>query len=157
MIQNVGKGASDWRGTPFYVVGTRTADSLRPQPGPGCERLYPYEANILGAEESGNAEKLAQFIIRDVQARRERDRSRTPLPLLYLTGDKTLGTIKKKLDDTGEIITDLVQVYETRARADLGVEIAKTVGSIGECRTPVMIRLCVIDARLSTQHLTGAS
>ncbi|KAG9013716.1 hypothetical protein FRB94_001278 [Tulasnella sp. JGI-2019a] len=111
-----------WQHTPFYVVGARTADHLVAPSGSPKTHLYPSPDTILGAAESGNAEKLGRFIIEDVQKRRDP----TILPLLYLTGDKSRDTIKTMLDDAS-VPTQLLQVYETRTSAALKQDIEAAV------------------------------
>ncbi|KAG8858956.1 hypothetical protein FRB96_004776 [Tulasnella sp. 330] len=110
--------STSWQRTPFYVVGARTADHLVP-PSKSTIHFYPASENILGAAESGNAEKLGQFIIQDAQRRES-----TNLPLLYLTGDKSRDTIRTILDKAS-IPTQLLQVYETRTSSTLAEDIRK--------------------------------
>lgn len=110
------KYLSKWRGTSFYVVGSKTASFLH-QALSGTS-LRPDDIRILGATESGNAEKLAEFIINTIGDRKQR--------LLYLTGDKNRDTLSNKLNE-GRSNIELVslQVYATCESAFLRNEIEK--------------------------------
>lgn len=84
-----------WSSTPFYVVGGATAAFLR--------EIYP-NGQIQG-EQTGTAEKLARFIVEDLQGVR-------PKRLLYLTGNKNRETLPKVLEEAGVELESL-HVYET--------------------------------------------
>ncbi|KAI1795419.1 tetrapyrrole biosynthesis uroporphyrinogen III synthase [Ganoderma leucocontextum] len=97
-----------WSDTPFYVVGQSTASALHaihysPHASPYCPR------DIRGSTESGTGDKLAHFIVGDL--------SSAPPPaskkLLYLTGDKTKGTLPAIATAAGFDVESL-QVYATQ-------------------------------------------
>ena len=97
-----------WSDTPFYVVGQSTASALHaihatPHASPYCPR------DIRGSTESGTGDKLAHFIVNDLSA--------APSPsskkLLYLTGDKTKGTLPAIAAAAGFEVESL-QVYATQ-------------------------------------------
>jgi uroporphyrinogen-III synthase len=102
-----------WKGTSFYVVGSKTASLLQQV---FSKTLRPKGCRIEGATESGTAEKLAEYIVRAAGGNRKR--------LLYLTGDKNRDTLPSKLNGNGGNI-DLVplQVYETCEDSLLSTEI----------------------------------
>lgn len=87
-----------WNSIPFYAVGPATASALLRLDA----RLRPPRDLILGAEESGSAERLASYIT-----------SRTcASPLLYLVGDKRKDTLPSSLKQHGIMLQE-VQAYET--------------------------------------------
>jgi len=92
-----------WKGTSFYVVGSKTATSLEESLSMD---FRPEGIRIEGATGSGNAEKLAEYIIRSVDGTKRR--------LLYLTGDKNRDTLPSKINE-GSSNIELVplQVYKT--------------------------------------------
>lgn len=92
-----------WSGVPFYVVGAKTASELLELLPEECR---PPNFQIKGAEESGTAEKLADFILDTVGDRRQR--------ILYLSGDKNRDTLPAKLKAAKsqiELVT--ITVYTT--------------------------------------------
>lgn len=93
---------ADWATTPFYVVGEKTATELKSL---SSSPFLPHPTFIRGAQETGTAAKLAQFIADD--------KERSPGTLLYLTGDKNRDTLTKTLDESG-IVWEGIRVYETK-------------------------------------------
>ncbi|KAK9894976.1 tetrapyrrole biosynthesis, uroporphyrinogen III synthase, partial [Cystobasidium minutum MCA 4210] len=91
---------------PFYAVGPATSFALQRLD----ERLRPPSSLILGAEETGNAVKLASYIV----SRQEScyDASQHSLPLLYLGGDKRKDTLSSLLKQ-GNITMHEIEAYET--------------------------------------------
>lgn len=116
-------GQADWRTIPFYVVGQKTARVLS---GDGSVPLdSKYRPRILlGAQESGTGAKLAEFILSDYAGRNSAvptlGKSSDPawLPLLYLTGDKTTGSLMNTLERDKRIHAITHQVYRTWPRTD---------------------------------------
>jgi uroporphyrinogen-III synthase len=98
-----------WKDRTFYVVGSKTASFLdRSLIG----SLRPSGIQIKGAVESGNAEKLAEFILKTVGSTSQR--------LLYLTGDKNRDSLANKLKESkGKIDLVSLQVYSTCERPSL--------------------------------------
>ncbi|CAD6583805.1 MAG: hypothetical protein CYPHOPRED_002498 [Cyphobasidiales sp. Tagirdzhanova-0007] len=92
-------GGSIRKNLSFYVVGPSTAEALVRLPSP----IAPPASCIMGAEQSGNAEKLASYICAN---------HRSLLPLLYLVGDKRRDTISLALHEN-RIPMSEIQVYET--------------------------------------------
>lgn len=144
--------APSWKATPFYVVGQATSDALHRMEG------GPPSQVILGAEESGTGERLAQFIVR---RRREEGKwkSKEGLPMLWLVGDKNREIIGRILREEGGIETERVQVYETTLcpsfAEDLEAALQRVRDSPGEGSRDVWITLfspsgakdCVIHLR----------
>lgn len=93
---------------PFYTVGPATAASLGRELPPSA---IPPPELILGAAESGNAEKLAHYILvhRDSLTAKEQ---LTCAPLLYLVGDKRKDTLSRLLSAADVPVCE-IQVYET--------------------------------------------
>ncbi|KAJ3830187.1 tetrapyrrole biosynthesis, uroporphyrinogen III synthase [Lentinula raphanica] len=95
-----------WSNIPFYVVGAATASSLR--------ELCPNPNQIRG-EHSGTAEKLARFILDEMEG--------TPTKrFLYLVGDKNRDTLPKIMDEKHVQLVPL-QVYETRGSSKFSVDL----------------------------------
>ena len=115
----------DWRLTPFYVVGQKTSRVLSGGESIPQDSVYK-PTLLLGAEESGTAAKLAEFILSDYPTRVSAsseygfEGSSSPPwgPLLYLTGDKTMGTLLETLKRDGRIRVEQLQVYRTWPRED---------------------------------------
>ena len=104
--------AQNWSQTPFYTVGPASASLLASlaggsgsQPSPARASLCP--CDIRGAE-SGNAEQLARFILRDLD-------QAEPQTLLYLTGDKNRDTLSSIIqgEEGGLATLKSEQVYAT--------------------------------------------
>ncbi|KAG1731016.1 tetrapyrrole biosynthesis, uroporphyrinogen III synthase [Suillus lakei] len=95
---------SDWWSVPFYAVGEATSVALRDL----CEKIPLYSPrDIRGGSETGTAERLAGFIIKDLPS------DGASRKLLYLTGDKNRDTLPRVLESAGVAI-DPLQVYATR-------------------------------------------
>jgi len=100
----------EWSRLPFYVIGRATAKALKESKY--LPRDSPFTPTIiLGADESGSGDKLARFIVSDYPNRW----AGKPLPLLYLTGDKTTGILASALTTDGLEIHP-AQVYRTWTR-----------------------------------------
>ena len=93
---------------PFYTVGPATAASLKRELPPSA---IPPPELILGAADSGNAEKLAHFILAHRNSLTAEEQL-TCAPLLYLVGDKRKDTLSKLLSAADVPVCEL-QVYET--------------------------------------------
>jgi hypothetical protein len=119
------EGEVDWRLIPFYVVGQKTSRVLSGDGSIPQDSVYK-PTLLLGAQESGTAAKLAEFIISDYPTRvsalptygSETSSSSSWMPLLYLTGDKTTGTLLETLERDGRIRVEQLQVYRTWPRED---------------------------------------
>ncbi|GAA5875780.1 hypothetical protein JCM3774_006455 [Rhodotorula dairenensis] len=98
---------------PFFVVGHPTCTALQRAPCP------PRQEQVLGAEQCGTGERLAEYIVQYFSSTVAYDRTETPPSplrrprLLYLTGDKNRDTIPRRLAKGG-IDLDPLQVYSTR-------------------------------------------
>lgn len=103
-----------WKNTAFYVVGAKSASLLEELLS---TELRPEGVRILGAGESGTAEKLAEYILRTVGDQTKR--------FLYLTGDKNRDTLPSKLSQSSSISLETVQVYATCEHPDLSSSIQK--------------------------------
>ncbi|GAA5990313.1 hypothetical protein JCM10908_007309 [Rhodotorula pacifica] len=107
---------------PFFVVGHPTCSALQKAPCPPCQE------QVLGAEECGTGERLAEYIIQhfrpsgrngcevsDCDGEEEgtaKPSGRRRPRLLYLTGDKNRDTIPRRLSEGG-IELEPLQVYST--------------------------------------------
>jgi len=116
---------SAWDEVPFYCVGPATAASLLALNTQTC--VVPPSSMVRGGEESGNADKLADYIIAmhglsigSTTSSCDSSPSQgplepavpQPLPLLYLVGDKTRETIAGRLSSAGIPVVKL-HVYDT--------------------------------------------
>lgn len=98
------KPESDWRSVPFYAVGDATSVALRDL----SEKIPLYAPrDIRGGSETGTAERLAGFILKDLPS------DETSRKLLYLTGDKNRDTLPRILESAG-VALDPLQVYATQ-------------------------------------------
>ncbi|THU95980.1 tetrapyrrole biosynthesis, uroporphyrinogen III synthase [Dendrothele bispora CBS 962.96] len=103
---------------PFYVIGTSTRNALLQIYFSHSSSPYsPDPSLILGADEAGNAEELARFIIRQ-QPR--------PRKLLYLTGDKNREVLPGMLGSEGIGLRKL-QVYGTKGCLSFKDDLALTL------------------------------
>jgi len=104
----------DWRGVRFYAVGPATAAMLARLPNP--------PQDVRGTE-SGTAERLAHYIVRDLAARKgER--------LLYLTGDKNRETLSRVVGEgLDEDVLIELRVYATRGVRDFESLLARALGT----------------------------
>jgi uroporphyrinogen-III synthase len=99
--------------TPFYAVGQSTATalaSIRAECGDdddGGATLAFAPKDIRGATESGDGERLAQFILSET---REQTRGRN---LLWLVGDKARDALPAALK-AANVGLDVLRVYETK-------------------------------------------
>jgi hypothetical protein len=75
---------------------------------------------ILGAEESGHAESLAEFVLLDLPSRDRGSR------LLGLVGDKNMDTFPSIMAEN-DIHLENLMVYETAAASDLDSRVSKVV------------------------------
>lgn len=101
ILEDTANGQLAWRNTPFYAVGPATASALLRLDS----RLRPLPSLILGAEESGSAERLASYIT-------SRSSDMPDSPLLYLVGDKRKDTLPSLLRQQG-ISMHEIRAYET--------------------------------------------
>lgn len=121
MLQSPGQ--VDWSTTPFYVVGQKTARVLSGDDTILLDSKYRPRI-LLGAKESGTGAKLAEFILLDYAGRNSAvsapEKSSDPawLPLLYLTGDKTTGSLMNTLERDKRIHAITHQVYRTWPRTE---------------------------------------
>ncbi|KAG2133808.1 tetrapyrrole biosynthesis, uroporphyrinogen III synthase [Suillus bovinus] len=98
------KPESDWWSVPFYAVGEATSVALRDL----SDKIPLYAPrDIRGGSETGTAERLARFILKDLPS------DGTSRKLLYLTGDKNRDTLPKILESAG-VALDPLQVYATQ-------------------------------------------
>jgi len=120
-----------WTQIPVYTVGQTTAAAL--------QNGFHEKVNIIGAEQSGNAENLAQLIIAAPQSNDQN--------LLYLTGDKTRDVIANRLS-AHAIPHKLLQVYETTVRHNFTRKLCNVVQQ--EWDWIVMFSPSGVDASLPT-------
>ncbi|KAG2343904.1 tetrapyrrole biosynthesis uroporphyrinogen III synthase [Suillus weaverae] len=98
------KPESDWWSVPFYAVGEATSLALRDL----SEKTPLYTPrDIRGGSETGTAERLAGFILKDLPS------DGTSRKLLYLTGDKNRDTLPRILE-SASVALDTLQVYATQ-------------------------------------------
>ncbi|KAG1893936.1 tetrapyrrole biosynthesis, uroporphyrinogen III synthase [Suillus fuscotomentosus] len=98
------KPESDWWSVPFYAVGEATSVALRDL----SEKIPLYTPrDIRGGSETGTAERLAGFILKDLPS------DGTSKKLLYLTGDKNRDILPRILESDG-VTLDSLQVYATQ-------------------------------------------
>ena len=124
-----------WSNTPFYVVGQSTASALHVihasphSASPYCPR------DIRGSTESGTGDKLAHFIVNDLSSVPLQCPASKNKKLLYLTGDKTKGTLPAIAKAAGFEVESL-QVYatqgSTRFEDDLSAFLELERGDQGE-------------------------
>lgn len=105
IIESRAQGQLQWSSVPFYAVGPATASALLRLD----DRLRPPASLILGAEESGSAERLASYITSRTSPPSAADPNP---PLLYLVGDKRKDTLPSLLKRQG-IRMHEIQAYET--------------------------------------------
>jgi uroporphyrinogen-III synthase len=107
---------------PFYVVGEATSIALRDL----CEKtLACSPRDIRGGSETGTAERLAGFILKDIPS------DGISRKLLYLTGDKNRDTLPRILG-SGGVALDCLQVYATQGSStfhhDLSLVVERVKG-----------------------------
>ncbi len=98
-----------WDGVAIYVVGEKTASSLRNIFAQSTD-IDPGSIDIRG-QESGSAANLATFILSDVHGR-------SGTKLLCLTGDKNRDTISRMLSGENMRLEPL-QVYRTHESSSI--------------------------------------
>lgn len=96
----VSEDLSRVKNIPVYVVGQRTRSALRDV------------FKTTRGDEAGNAEALAETIIRDVQLGNRGGSSSVPKGMLFLCGDKRLDVLPSKLTAAGIPLIELA-VYRT--------------------------------------------
>jgi uroporphyrinogen-III synthase len=111
---------------PFYVVGAKTASSLREV----FTTLDLGWVDIRG-DESGNAANLATFILADLHGK-------AGAKLLYLTGDKNRDTVTRILEDNN-IELELLQMYKTQGSPTFGSNISLALESSPKGRVLVIL------------------
>jgi uroporphyrinogen-III synthase len=96
--------AAGWVGVTIYVVGEKTACSLRDI----FSRLTNIDPGLIDirGQESGNATNLATLILSDLHGA-------SGTKLLYLTGDKNRDTITRMLSEE-KVELERLQVYRTQ-------------------------------------------
>jgi uroporphyrinogen-III synthase len=105
---------------PFYVVGEATSAALRDI----CEKIPLYTSrDIRGGSETGTAERLAGFILKDLPS------DGTSRKLLYLTGDKNRDTLPKILESAG-VALDPLQVYATQGSSTFPHDLSLALGRV---------------------------
>ncbi|KAG1849484.1 tetrapyrrole biosynthesis, uroporphyrinogen III synthase [Suillus subluteus] len=121
------KPESDWWSVPFYAVGEATSVALRDL----CEKIPTMYTprDIRGGSETGTAERLAGFILKDLPS------DGTSRKLLYLTGDKNRDTLPRILESAG-VALDPLQVYATQGSSmfphDLSLALERVKGNTFE-------------------------
>ena len=81
--------------------------------------------NIRGGRETGTGEKLARFILEDLQERLSINR----VKLLYLTGDKNRDVLPNILRD-GAIELQPLQVYKTQGASTLPQDLHNALSTV---------------------------
>lgn len=99
-----------WSSIPFYSVGPSTSNALQSLKDTINPDLAPRD--VLGGEESGNGNQLAEYIL---------SCEKKPRRILYLVGDKTASELSDILQDHRVEITRL-QVYATQQIASEEIE-----------------------------------
>lgn len=99
-----------WSSIPFYSVGPSTSNALQSLKDTINPDLAPRD--VLGGEESGNGNQLAEYIL---------SCEKKPRTILYLVGDKTASELSDILQDHRVEITRL-QVYATQQIASEEIE-----------------------------------
>lgn len=110
---------------PFFVVGHPTCTALHRAP------CAPRPEQVLGADEGGTGERLAEYIVRYFAAGEHSDaprRGRKPR-LLYLTGDKNRDTLPRILS-AGGIDLEPLQVYSTCRCPEFEARLEAVLGEI---------------------------
>ncbi|KAK4051475.1 protein transport protein sft2 [Microbotryomycetes sp. JL221] len=121
-----------WKDLPFFVVGNPCKQALLQLPT--ASRWTPSSSLILGADESGTGEKLANFIVHRVKTARSphtNDGCADPAkdkPFLWLVGDKNRDTVPTILLRAG-LKAERVQVYETDVCQDFERVLDETLAS----------------------------
>ncbi|CAI2189759.1 2521_t:CDS:2 [Funneliformis geosporum] len=103
-----------WKKIPYFVVGKSTAKAVREM----------FEINSLGADESGNSESLADYIIEYFNSIRGKGPHNQRLKLLFLVGDKRREELPNKLSKSGISLKEL-RIYETKPNSSFSTELDK--------------------------------
>jgi uroporphyrinogen-III synthase len=136
LIVLISRFLADWDDVPIYVVGEKTASSLRNV----FARYTGIHPDIRG-QESGSAASLATFILSDVHGRFGTN-------LLYLTGDKNRDTLSSML--SGENIKlEPLQVYRTQESPSFDSRLSSVLELAPKGQWP----LAVFSLRLSSNDL----
>jgi uroporphyrinogen-III synthase len=114
----------------IYVVGPATGNAVRDIPGIGKEQV--------AGDESGNGEKLAEFILGHYNTKAESDEEigekgtgRGGLPLMFLVGEVRRDIIPKVLGNAGIQVEEMV-VYETKIREEFKDDIVVALQNTAE-------------------------
>lgn len=111
-------GVEAWGSVPFYVVGQGTAATLAE-----IQTLHKCTLDIRGSS-SGTSERLARFIVNDLQP------ASTPAPvtgkLLYLIGDKNRDDLPNILHENNIKLLSL-QVYKTQGSPALEQNLSEAI------------------------------
>ena len=107
---------------PFYVVGNATATALK---GVGDDLGdTPFTPKkILGGSESGTAERLAHFIVENLEHERRSKK------LLYLVGDKNRETLAN-IVEKAELKLEAIHVYETCGSTTFDSDLGEALGKV---------------------------
>ncbi|CAG8600960.1 5023_t:CDS:2, partial [Funneliformis caledonium] len=97
----------EWKTLPYFVVGRSTAKAVKEM----------FEIDPLGADESGNSESLADYIIKYFNSTRGKE-------LLFLVGDKRREELPNKLSKSGILLKEL-RIYETKPNSSFSTELDK--------------------------------
>ncbi|KAI0697759.1 tetrapyrrole biosynthesis, uroporphyrinogen III synthase [Cytidiella melzeri] len=114
--------SADWSKLPFYAVGQATAGSLA-EISKVAEGTLLAPRDIRGGSVTGTSEKLAHFILRDLEQ---------PSPttkLLYLTGDKNRDVLPDVLQNGG-IQLHTLQVYKTQGASTFAHDLLRALRSV---------------------------
>ncbi|KAJ3356640.1 hypothetical protein HDU83_000502 [Entophlyctis luteolus] len=106
--------ADQWIKLPFYIVGASSKAFVE------ALGFVP-----LGYD-SGNAEKLADFIIAHQKDQVGSASMQGSQRILFLRGDKTLGTVNTKLAAAGISVTEM-EVYATRVSATVTMDLREAI------------------------------
>ncbi|CAG8457501.1 15844_t:CDS:2 [Funneliformis mosseae] len=97
----------EWKALPYFVVGRSTAKAVKEM----------FKIDPLGADESGNSESLADYIIKYFNSTRGKE-------LLFLVGDKRREELPNKLSKSGILLKEL-RIYETKPNSSFSTELDK--------------------------------
>jgi len=103
-----------WKKLPYFVVGKSTAKTVR----------ETFNIDPLGADESGNSESLADYIIKYFNPSQEKGSYNRQLELLFLVGDKRRDELPNKLSKSGISLKELL-IYETKPNSLFSNELSK--------------------------------
>ncbi|RIA98638.1 tetrapyrrole biosynthesis, uroporphyrinogen III synthase [Glomus cerebriforme] len=108
-----------WKKLPYFVVGKSTAKAIK-----------ELNVNSFGADESGNSELLANYILKYFNSSflQEEGNSSKQLELLFLVGDKRRDELPNKLLESGFLLKELL-IYETKPNSTFSNELNKILNS----------------------------